>query len=419
MGNTQGIFGIDGLEVCLDQQLYSTKYKSFVLKSAFQPIISIPHRRTVGYEGLIRPENSAGHRVSPLALFDTAQDSSEGLTLDRVCRNLHAHNFGFQDAKDKWLFLNLDSQSISYKQPDPGFMTQLFESSGIKPYQVVVEILESQVSDRAYLVSFIRNLKKLGCLIAIDDFGAGHSNFDRVWELEPDIVKVDRSLIVRAAISAKVKRVLSSIVSMIHGSGSLVILEGIETREQALLSMEVGADMVQGFYFSKPESFINPCYHLDSLMTELLHEQRAKTKKQGLALDAHFRRFQAYFEKAITQYVSGDSFKNSVQVVFNDQRAVRCYLLDVSGQQIGQAIHTPNYVLESSIRFSPLAKGENANWSQKHYHYRALRHPGKIQITSPYLSLTGSHMCITISKAVEIFGSTYVFCCDLDWQNTD
>lgn len=419
MGNTHGNFGIEGLEVCLEQQLYSTNYKDFILKSVFQPIISIPHRRTVGYEGLIRPENSAGHKVSPFSLFGAADDSAESLNLDRICRNLHAHNFGFQDAKDKWLFLNLDSQSISDKQPDPGFMAQLIDSSGIKPSQVVVEILESQVSDRAYLVSFIRNLKQLGCLIAIDDFGAGHSNFDRVWELEPDIVKVDRSLIVRAAISAKVKRVLSSLVSMIHGSGSLVILEGIETREQALLSMEVSADMVQGFYFSKPESFINPCFHLDSLMTELLNEQRGITKKQGLALDAQFRQFQMYFEKAITQYVNGDSFKNSVQVVFNEERAVRCYLLDASGHQIGQAIHTPNYLLESSVRFSPLAKSENANWSQKHYHYRALRHPGKIQITSPYLSLTGSHMCITISKAIEIFGSTYVFCCDMNWEDQD
>jgi EAL domain-containing protein (putative c-di-GMP-specific phosphodiesterase class I) len=417
MGITNDILGIKGLEVCLDQQLYSTNYKDFVLKSAFQPIISIPHRRTVGYEGLIRPENNAGHRISPLALFDSVADSSEGLKLDRVCRNLHAHNFGFQDNGDKWLFLNLDSHSISDKQPDPGFMTQLFESSGLKPNQVVVEILESQVADRAYLVSFIRNLKKLGCLIAIDDFGAGHSNFDRVWELEPDIVKVDRSLIVRAAISPKVKRVLSSIVSMIHGSGSLVILEGIETREQALLAMEVGADMVQGFFFSKPEPFINQCYHLDNLMTELLQEQRARTKKNGLALDAHFRRFQTYFEQAITQYIAGESFENCVKPIFNEERAVRCYMLDAVGHQIGHAIHTSNSELKSSSRFAPLANGDNANWSQKHYHYRAIRNPGKIQVTSPYLSLTGSHMCVTISKAVEILGNTYVFCCDLNWQD--
>lgn len=419
MGNTEQFMGIDGLEVCLEQQLYSTNYKEFVLKSAFQPIISIPHRRIVGYEALIRPENKLGHRVSPQALFDNAEGSKETLELDRVCRNLHVHNFSFQKAKHKWLFVNLDSQSISQNQPDPGFMQHLIESSGIHPSQIVVEILESHVSDRSYLVNFIRSLKKLGCLIAIDDFGAGHSNFDRVWELEPDIVKVDRSLIVRAAISTKVKRVLSSIVSMIHGAGSLVILEGIETREQALLAIEVNADMVQGFYFAKPEYLINPGLHLDNLLSELLNEQRASTQKQGLVLDAHFRRFNSYYEKAIKQFIKGESFEESVQIIFNEERAVRCYLLDADGHQIGQNVHSPKLVLESSIRFKPLAMSDNANWSQKHYHYRAMRHPGKLQITSPYLSLTGSHMCITVSKAVDILGSTYVFCCDLDWRDVD
>jgi hypothetical protein len=48
-----------------------------------------------------------------------------------------------------------------------------------------------------------------------------------------------------------------------------------------------------------------------------------------------------------------------------------------------------------------------------------MRNPGKTQVTSPYLSLTGSHMCITVSKAVEILGTPYVICCDLDWQDSD
>ena len=47
----------------------------------------------------------------------------------------------------------------------------------------------------------------MGCLIAIDDFGAGHSNFERIWDLEPDSVKLDRSLVSRAANSSKAKRI--------------------------------------------------------------------------------------------------------------------------------------------------------------------------------------------------------------------
>ncbi len=419
MGSSQLEIVNDDLNISFKQNFYSTRYKEFGLKSAFQPIISIPHRRTVGYEALVRPTNKASYKISPAALFDCADNAAEALELDRICRNLHAHNFGFQNHHEKWLFLNLDSHLISKNLADPSFMLTILKAAGVKPNQVVIEILESHIDDRAYLVSFIKNLKQQGFLIAIDDFGAGHSNFDRIWELEPDIVKIDRSLVVRAAISSKVKRILSSMISLIHGSGGLVILEGIETREQALLAIAVNADMVQGFYFAKPDAFIDPSFNIEGEMTELLNEQRSLTHQQGLALDARFRRFNTHYEKAIESFIKGESFDESVQVIFNDERAIRCYLLGKDGQQIGHAIHTPNYVLKSSIKFKPLAASDNANWSQKHYHYRAIRQIGKVQVTSPYLSLTGSHMCITVSKAVDILGTTYVFCCDLDWQDED
>jgi len=93
--------------------------------------------------------------------------------------------------------------------------------SGIAPHRVVIEILESEINDQAYLKDLIKHFRNMGCLIAIDDFGAGHSNFDRIWELEPDIVKIDRSLIKRAAINSKVKRILSGMESLIHEAGSL------------------------------------------------------------------------------------------------------------------------------------------------------------------------------------------------------
>jgi len=419
MSSNTPVFGIDTLEICLEDQLYTTTYKDFVLNSAFQPIISIPHKKAVGFEGLIRPQNKEGLPVSPPALFESAQTPSESLALDRVCRNLHSHNFGFQDTKHKWLFVNLDSASICQNQANAELMIDLFESSQIKPSQIVIEILESQVDDRAHLLTFIRKLKQLGCLIAIDDFGAGHSNFDRVWELEPDIVKIDRSLVVRAALSQRVKRVLDSMVSLIHGAGSLVVLEGIETHEQALLAIEVEADMVQGFYFAKPEPFINDHPQLDQLMTQLLNEQRTRTRQRSLVLDHDFRRFNTYFEKAITRFIDGDSFSKSVQNVFDEPKAIRCYLLDEFGLQIGKAVLTPNYVLNTEVRFKPLANSANANWSQKHYHYRAMRNPGETQVTSPYLSLTGSHMCITVSKAIDMLGTRYVVCCDLDWFELD
>jgi EAL domain-containing protein (putative c-di-GMP-specific phosphodiesterase class I) len=112
-----------------------------------------------------------------------------------------------------------------------GFMSNLFSLSEVRPEHVVIEILESEIKDRAYLKTLIAHFREMGCLIAIDDFGAGHSNFDRIWELEPDIVKIDRQLISSAEKSPKVKRILKGIVALIHEAGSLVVIEGIENAE--------------------------------------------------------------------------------------------------------------------------------------------------------------------------------------------
>jgi EAL domain-containing protein (putative c-di-GMP-specific phosphodiesterase class I) len=409
---------VQRVEPIQQRDYHQSSFGNYLLKSAFQPIISIPHRRAVGYEGLVRAyEQTTDELVSPFSLFATPKNSSEFLSLDRICRSLHAHNFSKQSRGNEWLFLNLDLQCLANEQPHPGFMTSLFKQTGLDPSRVVIEILESRVHDRDYLNYIVNHFKQLGCLIAIDDFGAGHSNFDRIWELEPDIVKLDRNLINRAARSAKVKRIFSGMVSLIHGTGSLVLVEGVETREEALVTIEVNADLVQGYYFAHPKQDILEQSEFDGTLTELLQVQKQNWLMQTTALDEHFSRFHKYYSKALSAFQQGQSFKDSVELVFKEPKAVRCYLLDEAGLQIGKTIKSPHHELNRIDRYKPLLSGDKANWSQKHYHYRAIHHPGKLQISRPYLSLTGGHLCITVSKAVEIDQKLYVYCCDLDWQD--
>ncbi|MNL64304.1 hypothetical protein D3C87_1885050 [compost metagenome] len=103
-------------------------------------------------------------------------------------------------------------------------------------------------------------------------------------------------------------------------------------------------------------------------------------------------------------------------MLFSDPRTVRCYLLNEAGYQVSRNVYAPHYQQKLDARFAPLLCGDNANWSHKHYHYRALRQPGCIQISRPYLSVADSRMCITLSQTVKVSGTLYVFCCDLDWQ---
>jgi len=392
-------------------------YKNYLLHSAFQPIFSIAHRCPVGYEGLIRAQTAELLPCSPLDLFSEPETNSEYLVLDRVCRSVHVQNFSRQQTNNEWLFINLNSQCVATEKPSLGFMSNLLSSSGIAPERIVIEILESEISDRVYLQELIAHFRSMGCLIAIDDFGAGHSNFDRIWELEPDIVKIDRSLIQRAALSTRIERILTSMVALIHEAGSLVIIEGIETEKEALTAIKANTDMVQGFYFAKPDAHISEDSTLDKTFSHLLQLQKYQKKSRISDVDYDFTQFEELFKTAADEFTQSQSLDRCAQRIFKEQNTVRCFLLNEAGYQVGESISSPAYQQKNDCHFTPLLSGEKANWAHKHYHYRAIHHLNKIQISRPYLSTTDAQMCITVSQAIKVNNKIFVFCCDLGLQD--
>lgn len=398
-------------------QMLDTRYRGLTLSSHFQPIFSIAHGRAVGYEGLIRAQHDDGSAESPAALLAIPSDSKECLELDRTCRTLHVHNFARQASGQAWLFLNLNSQYLVSERPDIGFTQDLLQASGVAAHRLVIEIIESEVSDQAQLKRFIAHFRKLGCLIAIDDFGAGHSNFDRIWDLEPDIVKIDRRLIQDAGRSRRVERILTGIVSLLHEAGSLVVIEGVESEHEALVAIAANADMLQGFYFAKPQARIDAAQDLPGTFDRLLRGQQWKSAKRRADLQHHLRTIEGLFQQAVADFAECRQFEQSCGGLFSDPRTVRCYLLNEAGYQVSSNVYAPHYQQQLNVRFAPLLSGDNANWSHKHYHYRALKQPGVIQISRPYLSVADSRMCITVSQTVKVLGRLHVFCCDLDWQD--
>jgi EAL domain-containing protein (putative c-di-GMP-specific phosphodiesterase class I) len=397
-------------------RIVATRYGGLSLTSHFQPIFSIAHGRAVGYEGLIRAHHADGTAKSPATLLSMPSNSGEHLELDRTCRILHMHNFAQQTTGQAWLFLNLNSQHLVSVQPDIGFTQNLLQTTGIAAHKLVIEIIESEVSDHLQLKRFISHFRQLGCLIAIDDFGAGHSNFDRIWDLQPDIVKIDRRLIQDAGHSRRVERILTGIVSLLHEAGSLVVVEGVETEHEALVAIAANADMVQGFYFAKPQARIDAEQSLATTFDSLLRGQQWQSVKRNADLQHYVREIESLFQKAVAHFAANQQFDLSSALLFSDLRTVRCYLLNEAGYQVSRNVYAPHYQQQLNTRFSPLLCGDNANWSHKHYHYRALKQPGVIQMSRPYLSVADSRMCITLSQTVRVGGTLYVYCCDLDWQ---
>lgn len=391
-------------------------FNGWRLSSAFQPIVSLAHEVIVGCEGLLRATDCENNPVSPLAVFAKTKDISESVLLDRLCRNIHLRNYQTLGLDTGWLFVNINPRVVIDGKNYGSYFLDLLKRYRFPAHRIVVEMLEGAIRDEALLAEAVRYYKELGCLVAIDDFGAGHSNFERIWRQEPHIVKLDRSMIVRAANSPKVRRLLENIISLLHEAECLVIAEGVETEEEALISIDGGADFAQGYYFSRPSSELASQTDLSEIFFRL------KDKFQLLStseLEGQRRCLAPYhlsMQNAIAALAAGGTLEVACFKLLNQDKVLRCYLLDETGRQIGINLCPAKQHLHTDPRYAPLANPQEANWSRRPYFRRAIEQPNQVQLTRPYLSITDARMCMTLSVATQIDKKTQVLCCDLDWD---
>jgi EAL domain-containing protein (putative c-di-GMP-specific phosphodiesterase class I) len=393
----------------------NASFEGFTLGTALQPVYSLAHKRIVGYEALLRAEDRHDNSVSPAGLFSSSSAKIQDIiTLDRLSRYLHMHNFTLMNDDISWLFLNVSPQTIKNGRHYGPFFRELLEKYNFPAHRIVIEVVEYPIEDNMQLVEIVNFYKNMGCLIAIDDFGAGYSNFDRIWTLKPDIVKLDRSFLVKASNDTSVENMLGGIVSLLHQSGSFVLIEGIETKSQALTAIECNADFVQGYYFGKPRTdFYDGIRKFDDF-DGLFQDYKNRSDFQDKKNKASVEKFNAFFSETISLLKKGESLSRACRTLLRQKSVVRCYLVDQKGVQTGDTVVSEKYEYKFDLRFRPLDNSNSADWFRRHYLKRALIHPGQLQITRPYLSITGAHMCMTLSMMFynEKSGNM-ILCCDI------
>lgn len=395
---------------------WTADYQGLTLRTALQPIFSISHKRIIGYEALVRAFDNDSANVLPLHLFQLPRDAAENLFLDRLCRYLHVQNYSRFSDPLNWLFLNISPRVVANGRNNDSFFGNLLRKTGLPAHRVVMEIVEQPTDDAELLRETVRYYQELGCLTAIDDFGAGHSNFERIWNLSPDIVKLDRTLLTRATEDRKARQILNGIVSLLHESGCLVLLEGVETRDQAMIAIDAGVNFVQGYYFCRPT-------------TELPNLPKSTTDFESLLADYKQRKqfspepsrqivsyFSDYFLTAVHGLKQNQPLEIACRNLLDHPSVSRCYLVDSNGIQL-ELSGVKNSIRDP--RFRPLENTECADWFRQNYLKQALAQPQILQVTSPYLSVTGVHMCVTLSLAFSHNGKTQVLCCDLLANQTD
>jgi len=386
----------------------------FRLFTHFQPIFSLAHRRPVGYEGLIRGTDSSGKVYLATELLAKAPAGVPRMQLDRQCRALHARNFRSLGDEDSWLFLNVDPY-IAVQGLRFGSFAQMLEENGLPAHRVAVELIETPFDDEKRLVAAVEHYRAIGCLIVIDDFGAGYSNFDRIWRLKPDIVKIDREMTRRVTVEPLARRMFAGIISVLHESGALVCVEGIETEAEALCATDADADLMQGNYFALPATHLHPEHACDDLFTRLFRNFRLETAEFHELRRKRLLPYIAALADAVLALSAGADRATAVRALLDLDCTERCYLVAGDGSQIGASAESERSVAARDRRLTPIRPVTGTNWQTKPFFRRAIEAPGKVQITRPYLSATGPKFCVTLSYALSLNGSYHVLCVDLDF----
>lgn len=224
------------------------------IDSVFQPIVDSTSGRLVGHEALLRARSTDGRHILPEALFVLPSDAEEVVFLDRLCRTVHALNFLLQgQATGSDLYLNIHARHLRHIVNDHGLVfEEILKRCGLGPAQVVFEVLESGSEDSEYIKAAIANYRSRGYRIALDHFGHGHVDNQRLHALTPDIVKIDASLIAAATGHPRGRAKLQQIIHCARQLGAITIAEGIETPAQLDTVLEAGVDRVQGFLVARP-----------------------------------------------------------------------------------------------------------------------------------------------------------------------
>ncbi|MBC3889359.1 EAL domain-containing protein [Acetobacterium paludosum] len=385
------------------------------LLAYFQPIMSVTGNKIIGLEGLIRGIIPGTTQIiSPLLLFEAGNKEGLSKDLDRACRDkvLAAFKPFYQSDQDLLLFLNLDT-SIIDEVGCSNYLNDQVNQNGINVKNIVIEINESKAKNTLALMQFVDTYKNYGFLIALDDVGAGFSNMDRIADLKPDIIKIDRAIVHKMDYIYHKQEVFKSLVNLSNKIGALIIAEGVETKQEAIQVLNLGGQLIQGFYFSKPvEEFVFSEALLEKNI-DIVEEYKAFLFRE---LEDYNRKCLKYSQtvnrmiKSISTYDVSE-FNFQLLKCIQDSVLIDCaYVLDESGIQCSETVGAKHSSICEKLVFHSAKIG--VDHSIKKYYYNLIRRKQNTYVTEPYVSMATGSLCITYSKIFKHTNKKYILCVD-------
>ena len=216
----------------------------------FQPILNLKSNEIEKFETLMRIKKEDGSYYLPGEFLDVAKHSKiySKLSMAMIQKSFETFQISSNSFSINLSYLDM-TNAITTR-----FILEKLEEFNVGPW-VIFEILESDgIENYEAIAKFIDQVKSYGAKIAIDDFGAGYSNFERLTELRVDYIKIDGSLIKNIHNNEETKIIVKTIVSFAKELRIKTIAEYVHSKEALDCVKEIGIDYAQGFYIGKPKS---------------------------------------------------------------------------------------------------------------------------------------------------------------------
>ena len=223
------------------------------IRPFFQPIVDLKTKKIVKCESLVRLINDDGKVIVPYFFLELTKKSKlypsiTKIVIDKSIEFIRQENIevsiniSYQDIKDK---TSMDYISVVLK-----------ENQDIASY-ITFELLESdEIENYEEIMEFIKIIKSNGCKLAIDDFGSGYSNFNHLFNMKPDILKLDGTLIKDINTNKNSKNIVKAMVMLAKESGIQTVAEFVDNQDVDELITNIGLDFGQGYYYSPPQDLL-------------------------------------------------------------------------------------------------------------------------------------------------------------------
>ena len=217
----------------------------------YQPIVDLATRSMRSVEALVRWDRG-GELISP-GLFLPAAERTGLMTpithwvVEEAVRQLHRWK---AVGVDTGIALNLPPAMLDRRMCER--LVRLAGEHNLAPGSLTLELVESAMMDDRRLLDHLEELRAAGFLIAIDDFGSGHSSLARIAKLPVDILKIDRSLTAQICESARDHAIVRAIIATADAIDAMAVAEGIETEAQCTALRQLGVRSGQGYLFARP-----------------------------------------------------------------------------------------------------------------------------------------------------------------------